>query len=296
MEALEPNNIMENSELILNDDGSVYHIHLKPEHVADTVILVGDQGRVKMVSDHFDKVEHQISNREFNTHTGTYKGKRLTVMSTGIGTDNIDIAISELDAAVNIDLANRQHKSERKSLNLIRIGTSGAIHPDIPVGSFVISEFGLGFEGLVYFYDYKPRPFDKKITDKLQEHLQWNPNLAAPYIVAGSSSLVDRLQEGMVKGITATASGFYGPQGRALYLQPSITDLGDKLRAFSYEGHRITNFEMETSALYGLGQMLGHKCCTCCAIIANRSIKEYADNYKLIVKDLIVTVLDRLVD
>lgn len=286
---------MKSSELIINDDGSVYHIHLREEHVADTVILVGDQGRVKQVSDHFESIEHKISNREFITHTGYYKGQRLTVMSTGIGTDNVDIAVGELDAAVNIDLNHRTYKSERKSLNLIRIGTSGALHPDIPVGTFLLSEYGLGFEGLIYYYNFEFSKQEAEITKAIQDQLNWNPKLSDPYAVRASQKLMDVLSEGMVKGVTATASGFYGPQGRTLYLKPSITDLGDKLRSFSYQNHRITNFEMETSALYGLGKMMGHNCCTCCAIIANRSIGEYADDYKSIVNDLIKTVLDRLV-
>lgn len=284
-----------NSELILNKDGSVYHIHLKEEHIADTVILVGDQGRVKAVSDYFDEIEYHISNREFVTCTGYYKGKRLTVLSTGIGADNIDIAVSELDAAINIDLKTRQLKPNRRSLNLVRIGTSGALQPDIPVGSFVISEYGLGFEGLIYFYNFQFSEKEQILTDKIQEHLQWNPKLSDPYAVAASEELLNKLGEGMFKGITGTASGFYGPQGRTLFLKPSVSDLRQKLASFGYEGHRITNFEMETSALYGLGKMMGHHCCTCCAIIANRSIKQYADDYKLIVKDLIKVVLDRLV-
>lgn len=288
-------NKLQDSELILNKDGSVYHIHLKEEHIADTVILVGDQDRVKEVSDFFEKIEYQISNREFVTCTGYYKGKRLTVLSTGIGADNIDIAVSELDAAINIDLKTRQLKSKRRSLNLVRIGTSGALQPDIPVGSFVISEYGLGFEGLVYYYDFEFSEKEQKLTESIQAHLQWNTKLSDPYVVAASEKLFQKLGGGMVGGITATASGFYGPQGRSLYLQPSITDLRQKLSSFNYNGHRITNFEMETSALYGLGKMMGHHCCTCCAIIANRSIKQYVDDYHPIVKDLIKVVLDRLV-
>ncbi len=289
-------NQMKSSELIINDDGSVYHLHLKEEHVADTVILVGDQGRVKQVSDHFDSIEFKISNREFITHTGVYKGKRITVMSTGIGCDNIDIAVGELDAAVNIDLAHRTYKKDRKSLNLIRIGTSGALHPDIPVGTFLLSEYALGFEGLIYFYNFKFSEREAELTKAIQDQLNWPSQLSDPYAVSASQDLLDLLSDGMVKGVTATASGFYGPQGRTLYLKPSISDLGDRLRSFSYQKHRITNFEMETSALYGLGKMMGHHCCTCCAIIANRSIGEYADDYKSIVNDLIKTVLDRLVD
>jgi uridine phosphorylase len=286
---------MQSSELIINDDGSLYHIHLKEEHIADTVILVGDQGRVQEVSNHFERIEFKMSNREFITHTGFYKGKRLTVMSTGIGTDNIDIAISELDAAVNIDLEHRTYKAKRKSLNLVRIGTSGALQPDIPVGSFVISEYGLGLEGLIYYYNFEFSDAEATLTGAIQKHLNWNPKLADPYAVAASPELVALLSEGMVKGVTATASGFYGPQGRKLFLTPSIVDLGEKLSSFQYQKHRITNFEMETSALYALGKMMGHHCCTCCAIIANRSRKEYADDYKVIVNDLIQTVLDRLV-
>lgn len=285
-----------NSELILNDDGTVYHIHLGPEHIADTVILVGDQGRVSAISGHFDNIEYKISNREFVTHVGTYKGTRFTVMSTGIGTDNIDIAVNEIDAAINMDLKNRTEKQERKSLNLVRIGTSGALQSDIPVGSFVISEYGLGFDGLIYFYNYNFSQREKILMDKINQSLQWNPLLSTPYLIDSSSDLVDRLGENMIKGITATASGFYGPQGRYLYLEPSNPDLLAQLRKFSDGQNRITNFEMETSALYGLGSMMGHRCCTCCAIIANRYIKQYSKDYKAVVKDLIVEVLDRLVE
>ncbi|NNF21947.1 MAG: nucleoside phosphorylase [Saprospiraceae bacterium] len=282
------------SELILNKDGSVYHLHLLPEHIAETVILVGDQGRVAQISKHFEKIEVEIQNREFLTHTGTYRGNRISVLSTGIGTDNIDIVINELDAAVNFDLKTRELKPTRKSLNLIRIGTSGALHEDIPVGAFVISEFGLGFEGLIYYYKFNPSKKERKLGKEIVKHLKWDKNLAKPYVSAASSELLDLLGEGMVKGITATASGFYGPQGRRLFLDLANPNMNQQLKSFSYKGNRITNFEMETSALLGLGSMLGHRCCTCCAIIANRSIQAYSDNYKLIVDDLIITVLDRI--
>jgi len=288
------NKELKDSELILNDDGSVYHIHLKPEHIADTVLLVGDQGRVAQISRHFDKIEFKISNREFITHTGEYKGKRITVLSTGIGTDNIDIVLNELDAAVNIDLESRHVREERKSLNLIRIGTSGALHPDIPVGSFSISQFGLGFEGLIYYYRYTFSDKEKELSDKINEHLDWDPNLSRPYIIESSKTLFDKLGKNMVPGITATASGFYGPQGRCLYLEPKNTEIQQQLSSFHFEGHRITNFEMETSALYSLGKMLGHNCCTTCAIIANRTIKDYSDNYLAIVDNLIEVVLERI--
>ena len=288
------NLILPPSELIVNDDGSIYHIRLREEHIADTVILVGDQFRVARISKHFDNIECDIHNREFVTQTGTYKGKRITVMSTGIGTDNIDIAVNELDAAVNINLETRQLKSERRSLDLIRIGTSGGLHPDIPVGTFLLSEFGLGFDGLIYYYNSEMNETEKDLTNAVRNHLALPPEISFPYIVEGSKRLVKLFEDGMTKGITGTATGFYGPQGRRLFLEPRLTDLNDKLQSFSHAGHRITNFEMETSAIYGLGKMMGHSCCTCCAIIANRTTKTYSDNYKAIVDDLIVTVLERL--
>ena len=287
---------MKDSELIINDDGSVYHLKLKPEHIASTVILVGDPGRVERISKHFDEVEHKISNREFHTHTGTYKGVRLTVLASGIGTDNIDIVLNELDAAVNFDLETGQPKPERRSLNIIRIGTSGALHEDIPVGSFVITSYGLGFDGLIYYYPYSFSDEEYDLMLRINEHIDWNENLSKPYLVKGSNEIIERLQKDMVKGVTATASGFYGPQGRKVFLTPSIQDINERLNSFSHKEHRITNFEMETSALYGLGKMLGHKCCTCCAIIANRTRKEYSDDHKAVVGDLIQTVLDRLVE
>ena len=288
--------IIPDSELVLNSDGSVYHLNLKEEHVADTMLLVGDLGRVKQVSQFFDEIEFQNQNREFKTHTGTYKGKRISVMSTGIGADNIDIVMNELDAVVNIDLQKRLHKSERKSLNIVRIGTSGGLQEDIPVGSFVVSEYGLGFDGLIYYYDY---PFDEKekeLTDKINEHLQWNPRLSEPYITKGSNFLIEKIGHDMIKGITATAPGFYGPQGRRLYIKLSDNTINERLQSFSHNNNRVVNFEMETSALYGLGKLLGHNCCTCNLIIANRPRKEFSENYQEMVNRLIKTVLDRLVE
>ena len=286
---------MKNSELIINDDGSVYHIKLKPEHVADTVILVGDPGRVGRISKYFDDVEYKISNREFHTHTGTYKGKRLTVLATGIGCDNIDIVMTELDAAVNFDLSTCKPKAERKSLNLIRIGTSGALHEDVPVGSFVLASHGLGFEGLVYYYPIEFSASEQVLMDEINNHLQWKKNLSKPYLIEASSDLVSLLQDGMIKGITATASGFYGPQGRKVHLSPAMEDINSKLSSFQSGEHRIINFEMETSALYGMSKMLGHHCVTCCAVIANRSRQEYSDDHKAIVDRLIQTVLEKIV-
>lgn len=285
---------LEESELILNPDGSLYHINLKEEHVADTVLLVGDQNRVAQISRHFDQIEYQIQHREFATHTGTYKGNRITAISTGIGTDNIDIVLNELHAAVNIDLGKRQVKSNRKSLNLIRIGTSGSIQEDIPAGAYIVSQFGLGFDGLIYYYDYQFEEGEKALAKSINEHLKWNPNLSVPYLVQGSSKLIDQIGFDMSKGITATATGFYGPQGRSLGLKLNNAQMNESLHSFDQNGLRITNFEMETSALYGLGKLLGHQCCTCCLALANRAKKEYVKDYRKAIDELIETVLDRL--
>jgi len=289
------NNSLPESELILNRDGSVYHLHLKAEHIADTVIMVGDPGRVQQVSKYFDSIDHRIQNREFVTHTGTYKGTRITVLSTGIGTDNIDIVLNELDAAVNIDPIKRVPISARRKLTIVRIGTSGALQEDIPVGSQVVSEFGLGLDGLIYYYQYEFDSIEKELTDRINNHLKWNSNLSRPYITKGSERLIELLGKGMVKGITATASGFYGPQGRRLSLEPSDPEINNRLRSFVFQSHRVINFEMETSALYGLGKLLQHDCCTCCLVIANRIRKEYKDDYSKDVDTLIQTVLERLV-
>lgn len=286
--------ILQDSELILNPDGSVYHLKLRPEHVADTVILVGDQGRVAEVSKFFDRVDHKIQNREFVTHSGTYKGKPITALSTGIGTDNIDIVLNELHAAVNVDLETRTFKEEIKTLNLIRIGTSGSLQADIEAGSHIVSEFGLGLDGLIYYYNYVFDEEEAKLRDAINDHLNWNPDLAVPYLVKGSPKLIEQIGHDMIKGITATATGFYGPQGRKLGLPLSKPDMNEALQSFSSGAHRITNFEMETSALYGLGKLLGHHCCTCCLILANREKKEYITNHQEAMDGLIEGVLGRV--
>ncbi|MBL4652794.1 MAG: nucleoside phosphorylase [Flavobacteriales bacterium] len=283
------------SELIINPDNSIYHIKLREEHVADNVIVVGDQGRVELISSFFDKIEVKIQSREFVTHVGEYKGKKITVMSTGIGTDNIDIAISELDAAVNIDLEKRQVKETKRKLNIIRIGTSGALQEDIPVDGYLLSEYGLGLDGLMHHYEFEHSDHEKKLLVAFNQQVTWNSNLPAPYIVEASESLFNRLKtDEMHTGITATASGFYGPQGRELRLKPINSWLNEELTAFSFNKNRITNFEMETSALFGLGKLLGHDCVTVCAIIANRIRKEYSKDYKKTIKELVEIVLDRL--
>ena len=283
------------TDLILNTDGSIYHLHLREEHIADNVIIVGDQGRVSEISKHFDKIETKIHNREFVTHTGVLGKNRITVLSTGIGTDNIDIVINELDAAINIDHQTRKAKSQLRKLNIVRIGTSGALQADIPVGSHVISQFGLGLDGLLHFYEYKFNDLERELGEKIGQHLQLNSEIATPYVCKGSAELFDKLNAGMIPGITATAPGFYGPQGRKLRLNPTDSSINDKLHSFAHKEYRITNFEMETSALYGLGNMLGHNCCTCCTIIANRIRQEYSKDYHKDVERLIQTVLERLV-
>lgn len=283
------------TELVLNKDGSVYHLHLKNENIADTVIIVGDQGRVSEVSKYFETIDFQIQNREFVTHTGTFKGKRITVLSTGIGPDNIDIAINELDAAININPKARTINKKKRVLNIIRIGTSGALQQDVPVDAFVVSAFGLGLDGLIHYYRYSFDEEEKQLTKKLLEHLKWNPDLATPYVVRGSDLLIAAIGKGMIKGITATAAGFYGPQGRKLRLDLDNPHINESLTSFQYQGQRITNFEMETSALYGLGSLLGHNCCTCCAIIANRIEKEYSENHEKTINKLILQVLNNIV-
>ena len=285
---------IEESELIINPDGSIYHLHITPDQLADDIIVVGDPGRVEEISKFFDNIEHKVSNREFVTHTGTYKGKRLTVLATGIGTDNIDIVMNELDALVNIDLKTRQVKPEHHSLNIVRLGTSGALQEFIPVDSFVFSSYGLGLDGLLNFYKDRDSVIDKEMTDEFYKFAKWNKDLTKPYIVKASESLEERISAGMYKGITATAPGFYGPQGRVLRLELQNPDMNSSLESFKYNNQSITNFEMETSALYGLGKMLGHQTATVCAIIANRYNKTYSEDYKETVKKLIKILIDRL--
>lgn len=282
------------SELILNPDGSIYHIKLKPEHIAKDIIVVGDPGRVERISRHFDNIEFKIQNREFITHTGTYKGKPITALATGIGTDNIDIVINELDAIVNIDLEKRLVKDMHTPLNIVRLGTSGALQPDIPVDSAVISTHGLGLDGMLNYYASANNFFEKDISEAFIKHTKWLDTLAFPYTVKASESLLKKLDNNYFKGITATSPGFYGPQGRILRLIPAMDDLNALLETFSYKEHRITNFEMETSALYGLASMLGHNAVTICAIIANRTIKQFSKDYKKTVDELIEQVLHNL--
>ena len=282
------------SELILNPDGSVYHLHLKPENLAETVIVVGDPGRVKEISKYFDKIEFSVQNRELFTHTGTLGSKRLTVLSTGMGTDNLDIVINELDAVVNIDLEARTPKQAHTKLNIIRLGTAGALQADIKPGDFVASSFGMGMDGLLYFYDKGKSVMNAGLAEAFVNHVSWNENLPGIYAVPCSGTLMDKLGKDLVHGITLTAPGFYGPQGRELRLKLAFPDLNRLIESFDYEGKRISNFEMETSALYGLGKMLGHDTLTICTIVENRVNQTYATDYHADIERLIKLVLNRL--
>lgn len=286
--------IIPETELILNPNGSVYHLQLLPEHICENIIIVGDQGRVETVSSFFDTVEVRVQNREFVTHVGTYKGKRVMVTSSGIGTDNIDIVINELDAAVNIDLKTRMIKEKHTKLNIVRIGTSGALQADLEPDSFVVSKYGLGFDGLLNYYLDLPKVNQNDVSEAFIQQTGWNKHLPYPYAIKGSAMLINKIGFDLKQGITATAPGFYGPQGRKLRLTPWVEDFNQQLTDFSFENNRITNFEMETSALYGLGALLGHETCTVCAIIANRVAKKYSKNYHSAVEQLIQLVLERL--
>ncbi len=282
------------SELIINDNGSVFHLHLKPEDVADTVILVGDPGRVEMVSGYFNEVEVFASNREFVSKTGYYKDKRMTVLSTGIGTDNIDIVINELDALVNVDFATRTVKPELTELTLLRLGTSGATQPDIPIGAFVMSDISIGFDGLLNFYAGRDSISLLDYESAFVKHMGWLPQLPKPYFVRASEMLSGIFGNDVIHGMTISAPGFYGPQGRVVRLPLADPDQNAKIENFSYEGKRITNFEMESSALAGLATLLGHEAATICTIIANRENKTANSDYKPFVKQMVEMALEKL--
>jgi uridine phosphorylase len=284
---------LKESELIINPDGSIYHLNLRPENIANNIILVGDPGRVPKISKYFDKVLHKSQNREIVVHTGELDGKMLTVMSSGMGTDNIDIVMNELDALVNIDFQSRQVKKALTSLNIVRLGTSGAIQPDIPIDSFVVSSHGIGFDGMLKFYA-SGHVTDAHLSEEFIRQVSWHDDLPYPYIVACSDDLHQKIAKGLQTGMTATAPGFYGPQGRVLRIPLHYPDLMDQMQHFRFEGKRIVNFEMETSALYGLGKLLGHNTLTVCAVIANRALDTYSKNHHLVIEDLIKLVLERI--
>jgi uridine phosphorylase len=280
------------SEMILNARGAIYHLNLLPHEIAGTVFLVGDPDRVKEVSKHFDKIEYKGEYREFITHTGHIGKKRLTVLSTGIGTDNIDIAINELDALVNVDLTTREIKSSLTSLNLIRIGTSGALQPEIPVDNFIASTHGLGIDNLLNFYRLEQNDEEKQLLHSFVTSTQMHSQIGYPYIAGASASLIKHFVKDFYQGITVTCPGFYGPQGRVLRLGISNPELINRLTQFRFGQHRITNFEMETSAIYGLSRLLGHNCLSLNAVIANRVRKEFSKDGKAAVENLIVKVLE----
>ncbi len=282
------------SELILNSDKSVYHLNLHPHEISDTIINVGDPDRVGMVSSFFEKIEVKKQKREFVTHTGYYKGKRITVLSTGIGTDNIDIVYNELDTLANIDLEKREIKKDLKSLNLIRIGTSGSLQAEIPVDGFVFSQYGLGLDGLLNYYRLENDGEEKKIIESFRSHYSNEGILSLPYLARCSSKLENALSEGMFKGITASCCGFYAPQGRVLRYELARKDFIERLHSFKFENHRITNFEMETGAMYGLARIFGHHCCSINAIVANRITNEHTHKGDDTMNKLIRLVLDRL--
>jgi uridine phosphorylase len=284
------------SELVLNPDGSLYHINLKPGHLADDIIFVGDQDRVPKISKYFDKIDFETRKREFRTVTGWYKSKRITVISTGIGPDNIDIVMNELDALANIDLLTRTIKSDKKSLNIVRIGTSGSLQADIPVDGFVLSEYGLGFDGLLHAYKSEGVR-EMEMEEAFIAHTRYDSCKARPYIVKGSQFLKEKLiSDGVFTGITATANGFFGPQGRVLRLPLKDKNLNDKLESFRFKENRITNLEMETSAIYGLSLLMGHQALSLNAIIANRPGRAFSKDPYAAIERLIIYTLDRLAE
>lgn len=287
----------EESELIINPDGSVFHLHVRPEDLADKVILVGDPGRVELVASHFDTKECNIESREFHTITGTYNGKRIMVTSTGIGCDNIDIVMNEIDALANIDFNTRTEKEKIRQLDIVRIGTCGGLQPYTPVGTFICSEKSIGFDGLLNFYEGRNAVCDLAMERALLNHLGWTGNMCAPapYIIDADSELVERIADkDMVRGVTIACGGFFGPQGRQLRIPLTDPKQNEKIEKFEYNGLKITNFEMESSALAGLARLMGHKATTCCMVIANRVAKEANTGYKNQIDDLIKIVLNHI--
>lgn len=284
---------IEDSELIINGDGSIFHLHLKPEDIADNIILVGDQNRTEVVARFFDTVEVTIQNREFKTITGTKNGKRITVISTGIGTDNIDIVVTELDALANIDLNTRLPKAEHRTLNLVRIGTCGSLQADIPVGTPVVTTIAGGLDGLLNFYKDRNLICDLELEKKFKEHTDRNPLLASPYFVESSPVLVEKLKK-YRQGITLSAPGFYGPQGRVVRLDIVDPEINQKFESFEYKGLKINNYEMESSAINGLGRLLGHNTITVCLVIANRRCHEFANDYRNAMPNLVSDIVEIL--
>lgn len=283
------------SELIINNDGSCFHLHLRPEQLADRVILVGDPGRVETVASHFDTRECEVSSREFRTVTGTYQGKRITVQSTGIGCDNIDIVMNELDTLANVDYTTRTEKDEHRTLTIVRIGTCGGLQPFTPTGCFIASVKSIGFDGLLNYYAGRNEVCDLKLEEAFKQHMKWNPIKGSPYVAVANSALIDQIaKDDMIRGYTVACGGFYGPQGRILRADVADPDQNNKVESFEYDGMKICNYEMESSALAGLAAILGHRAMTCCMVIANRYTTEMNTEYKNSIDTLIQKVLDRI--
>ena len=283
------------SELIVNEDGSIFHLHLKPENLADKVILVGDPGRVALVASHFEDIECEVSNREFRAITGTFQGKRITALSTGIGCDNIDIVVNELDALANIDFKTRTEHDKLRQLTLVRIGTCGGLQPYTPVGTYIASVKSIGFDGLLNFYAGRNQACDLDFEEQFKKQVEWDSQLGNPYVSCADKELLDRIAaDDMVRGVTIACGGFFGPQGRELRLSLQDPKLNEKIENFSYNGMQVTNFEMESSALAGLATLMGHKAVTVCMVIANRLAKEANASYKNTIDGLIEKVLERV--
>lgn len=282
------------SELIINDDGSAFHIHLRPEELADLVILVGDPGRVDMIAEYLTDIEFRHANREFVSTTGKYNGKRITILSTGIGTDNCDIVMTELDALANVSFKTREAKKRHRTLTILRIGTTGAVQPDIPIGSPIFSQFSVGCDGLLNWYADRDSISELGMEKAFKKHVGWDKNLPSPYFVKASDKLVERFKDCAVMGVTISAPGFYGPQGRVVRLGLAMPDMIEKFESFKYKGFRITNFEMESSAVAGMAKHLGHEAGTICCAIANRYLKSSNPDYKAMVRSLVEMSLDRL--
>ena len=283
------------SELIINSDGTIFHLHIKPEELADTIILVGDPSRVEMVAEFFEEKEFKRTSREFVTITGKYKGKRISVISSGIGTDNIDIVMTELDALANIDFTTREPKTPKKCLNILRIGTSGGIQPNIPLGSFVFSHISVGCDGLINWYTDRDNISILPMEEAFKKHVGWNKHLPDPYFAKAGTKMCELFKDSTIKGVTISASGFYGPQGRVIRIPLAMPNMLNDFESFEYEGWKITNFEMEGSAIAGLASHLGHNAATICCIIANRHLKSSNPDYKPQVKKLVELALNKLV-
>lgn len=286
--------VIPDSELIINDDGSVFHLHIRPDQLSDKIVMMGDPGRVALTASFFDKIECEVQSREFRTITGRYNGKRITAISHGIGPDNMDIVLTELDALANVDFETREIKPEFKQLTMVRVGTSGGLQPHCPIGSYVVAQKSIGFDGVLNYYAGRNDVTIQDFEEAFKTHVEWNPQHCSPYVVEASKTLVDRVGHDMIKGVTISAIGFYGPQGRYVRLPLANPDLNSKIESFKFNGDVITNYEMESAPLAGLSRLMGHQAMTVCTIIANRLAGDSNSNYKGSVENLIQTVLERI--